>query len=103
MKRLPIPKYARTLARSALERRSRLPKSKRFGLDERQASSAGVYSGVKRARNIISKRSLSMREAKRVAAFGRFLNKTGPRAQGAIDLWGGRRFIKKARAFVRKY
>lgn len=102
MKRLEVPGYAKNLAREALEKRKQLSPSRRFGLDREQARKEGVYSGVQRARNIIQKKSLSLQEAKRVAAFSRFLNNRSDRAQGAIDLWGGRRFIRKARIFVRR-
>lgn len=102
MQRLRIPAYAKNQAREGLRERRELPKSRRFGLDREQARREGVYSGVERARNILRKRSLSLQEAKRVSAFSRFLNKKSERAEGAIKLWGGRRFIKRAKSFVKE-
>ncbi len=90
-----IPKYAKNQARQALEERNSLPKSKRFGLDKTQANKLGIASGVERAKQLVRNKHLNESDAKKVARFSRFNNKTGERAKGAIKLWGGKRFINK--------
>lgn len=102
MDRLEIPQSAKRLAKKALEKREKLPKSRRFGLDEKEAEKKGIQSGVARAKQLIKNKSISYEDAKSVARFSRFLNKKGERAKGAVDLWGGRSFIKKAQKFVRR-
>lgn len=91
--RVPIPQYAKEDARKALELRRKLADSRKFGIDKDQAAKLGINSGVERAKQIIRNKYLDEEDARRVAAFyDRFRNKRGERAEGAIDLWGGRRF-----------
>lgn len=98
-----MTKTAKQRAKKALELRRKLPKYKRFGLDEREARKLGVNSGVKRARQIINSSSLSYKDAVAVARFGRFLKRRRtPKIQGSIDLWGGEQFIKRAKKFVKR-
>lgn len=101
--RLKVTKEAKRAAKEALTLRKTLPESKRFGLDRLEAKKAGVTSGVQRAKQIIRKDSLSVQEAKRVASFyNRFKGCKTPKCEGALDLWGGRSFGRKADRFVEK-
>ena len=102
-KTLKVTAEAKKCARLALSIREKLPASKRFGITQEQAAKLGINSGVERAKQIIRSQNLPWHDAQRVARFyQRFKNKEGPRAQGAIDLWGGRAFGKLAVEFVRK-
>ena len=101
--KLKVTQQAKAKARLALEERRSLPNSRKFGLDKRQASSLGINSGVERAKQIVRSKSLNMRDAERVAAFyNRFKNCRTPKCNGAINLWGGRKFGRKAVEFVKK-
>lgn len=103
MPKLRITKEAKLKARTALKKRNKLPESKKFGITKKVASRLGIFSGVERAKQLIRQTHLDMKDAKRVAAFyQRFRNKKGERAEGAIDLWGGRAFGRQAVAFVKK-
>lgn len=103
MARLKITQEAKQKARSALELRASLPKSRKFGLSPTQAEDEGVFSGVSRARQIIANDTLSEADARRVAAFYlRFRNCRTPKCEGALNLWGGRAFGKMAVKFVRE-
>jgi len=96
-KMLKIPKYAKQTAREALELRQSLPKSKKFGIDKQQARQLGINSGVERAKQIINDKYMPIEDVKRVCAFGRWLGRERTqKVQGAIDLWGGEKFIKQA-------
>lgn len=93
---IPIPNYAKSRAANALKKRESLPSYKKFGLDKKEASKLRINSGVERAKQIIREDSLDKEDAKRVAAFyNRFKNCNTPKCEGAIDLWGGRKFGKK--------
>ena len=90
---IKIPGYAKADARKALEQRNKLNESKRYGLTKQEAKVLGINSGVERAKQIIRNEYLSKEDAKRVAAFySRFKNCKTPKCEGAIDLWGGRRW-----------
>jgi hypothetical protein len=98
--RLPIHEHAREAARKALNERSQLNNSQKFGLDKRQADKLGIASGVERAKQIIRNDTLPEEDGRKVARFySRFKNKRGKRAEGALDLWGGRKFGKEAYDF----
>lgn len=95
MSRIRIPKYAKRAARSALNRRKRLPESEKFGLTPSEARKQGITSGVAQAKKLINKDTLSRKEAKQYKAFidrfeGRY-NKS-KKIKGAVDLWGGPKF-----------
>lgn len=102
---------ARAKAKSALERRRLLPKSKRGGLDAAEAHAAGIGSGVLRARDIASGKRI---DAYRVKAFfdrhrTNYLNAKVARknwndskALQAWDLWGGEPLRKQVEAAVKK-
>ena len=51
-----VPQGARNAAKRGLELRRKVPKSKKAGLDTRQAAAQGIGSGVARARDLISGR-----------------------------------------------
>jgi len=93
--RIKIPKYAKNLARQALKQRSKLSSSKKFGLDKKQASRLNINSGVERAKQIISSKYIKGEDAKAVARFIRFKNARTLKEVGALNLWGGKRFITK--------
>jgi hypothetical protein len=103
LKRLRITNQAKQKARMALKERERLPKSRKFGLNKSQANKLGINSGVERAKQIIRSKSLPIKDAKRVASFyQRFKNCKTPKCEGAINLWGGRSFGRRAVSFVKK-
>jgi hypothetical protein len=99
--KLKVTNEAKQKARAALQLRESLPKSKRFGLDKTQAREAGVASGVERAKQISRSKYIPYNDAVRIARFKRFVPAETPREQGAVDLWGGDNFIKKANTFVK--
>lgn len=88
-----IPGYAKKDARNALRMRQELSESKKYGLDKDEARKLGINSGVERAKQIVNNKHLPREDAERVAAFyNRFKNCRTQKCEGAIDLWGGRRF-----------
>lgn len=90
---IKIPAHAKSAAKQGLDERRRLAPSKRFGIDKEQARRLGINSGVERAKQIIRNKNLPLNDAKRVAAFyNRFKNCRTKKCEGAIKLWGGRRF-----------
>lgn len=92
---LKVPKYAKTAAKRALKEREEF--SDPPGLTKREANRKGINSGVERAKQLVRSKSIPDDDARRVAAFyQRFKNMRTPRAEVAIDLWGGRRFGKRA-------
>jgi len=94
--RIEIPKYAKNLAKKALEERKELPKSKKFGLDKKQASKLKINSGVERAKQLINNKYIKGEDAKSLARFySRFKNAKTKKEVGALNLWGGKRFGKK--------
>ena len=100
---IKIPKYAKQYARKALEKRDKLQDYKKFGLDKEEAKVLGINSGVERAKQIIRSNKLSKEDTKRVAAFyNRFKNCKTEKCEGAIDLWGGRKFGRKLSSLVKK-
>jgi len=102
-KRLKVTIEAKRLAKNALQRRREATESKKFGLTRKDASKLGINSGVARAKQLIKSDSITFGDAKRVCAFSRFLNRKRTfKVQGAIDLWGGEKFIKKACKFTKK-
>lgn len=97
-------KSARLVARRALDRRKKLPRSKRGGLDAQQAHEQGIGSGVMRARDIASGKRVNAYQVK--AFFDRHRgNYMKARADGkrwedsralqAWDLWGGEHLRKQ--------
>lgn len=103
MGRLKVTKRAKRKASSALARRKKLPKSKRFGITKKKAKKLGIKSGVARAKQLKRSKSISTKDACSVGNFySRFKNKRSKRAEGAIDLWGGRSFGRKARSHCKK-
>lgn len=101
--RLKIPKYAKEEARRALELRRSLPASKKFGITNNEAKKLGIASGVERAKQIMQRKYLPQSDTKRVAAFyQRFKGCKTPKCEGAIGLWGGRKFGKIAVDHINK-
>ena len=97
-----VPRYAKQEAMKALDTRKNLPVSKRFGIDRDRANRLGINSGVERARQLVRSDTIPEADARRVAAFySRFKNCHTPKCEGAIALWGGRRYgqvlVKKLR------
>lgn len=91
-----IPKYAKEKATKALELRKKLPPSKKFGIDKTKAKELGIASGVERAKQIIKEDKIPIKDAKKIARFySRFKNCKTDKCEGAINLWGGRRFGNK--------
>lgn len=99
-----IPTYAKRAAKRGLELRKRLPKSKKFGITQEQASRLGIQSGITRARRIIKNEQMPEWEVRKVARFGqRFRGCTTPKCEGAHLIWGGRKFERKAVAQVKRW
>jgi hypothetical protein len=95
MKRFPITKLAKSKARKALILRKQLPKSKKFGIDKKEASKLKIYSGVERAKQLVRSKTIPLEDAKKVARFySRFKNCKTPKCVGALDLWGGKEYGK---------
>jgi hypothetical protein len=63
------PKAVQEAARRGLELRRKQPKSKRGGLDVRQASEEGIGSGVQRAANLSSGKAVSPETVRRMLAY----------------------------------
>ena len=102
MKKLKVTSLAKRKAADALEKRANLPNSKKFGLNVYEARKLGIASGVGRANQLINNKNIGCEDAKRVAAFyQRFKNRSSPKVEGALDLWGGRSFGRKAVKFVK--
>lgn len=107
-------KSAVKVAKRALERRKKLPKSKRGGLDPMEAYEQGVGSGVMRARDIANGKKINAYQVK--AFFDRhrknFVNANlkgldweDSKALQSWDLWGGeplRKQVEKAVAADKK-
>jgi len=103
MKKLNVTNLAKIAAKDALNKRKSLPKSKHFGLGIEEARRQGIVSGVGRAKQLIRSDTISCNDAKRVAAFyQRFKNRSSPKVEGSLDLWGGRDFGRKAVKFVKQ-
>lgn len=86
---IKVPLHAKKAALQGLKERQR----NKAGLTKEQAKKIGVNSGVERAKQLITKKSISVEDAKSIARFyDRFKNNRTPRAETAIKLWGGRRF-----------
>lgn len=94
MSRIRIPLFAKSAARKALKRRKKLSDSEKFGLSKAEAKKKGITSGVARAEQLIRNKTISREEAKRVKSFiDRFEGfDRSSKVDGAINLWGGRRF-----------
>ena len=104
-------KSAVKVAKRALERRKKLPKSKRGGLDAMEAHEQGIGSGVLRARDIAAGKRINAYQVK--AFFDRHRsNFVKAKADGkkwedskawqAWDLWGGEPLRKQVEAAVKK-
>lgn len=99
--RLKVPEYAKRAAKRALEKRARLPDSEKFGMSKKEARKKGITSGVARAEQLIGQNSVSFQDAQDIASFyARFKGCMTEKCEGAIGLWGGRKFGKKAVEFV---
>lgn len=98
-----IPKYAKVNAKNALELRNSLNNSQKFGLDKNTAKQLNINSGVERAKQLVNNKYLNIEDTKAVCRFSRWLNRERTqKVQGAIDLWGGDKFIKKACKYVKE-
>jgi len=96
---IKVPAYAKKDARKALSLRDSLPKSKKFGINKKEAKSLGIASGVERAHQLSKNKYIPIEDAKKVAKFyNRFKNCRTPKCEGAIDLWGGRKFGRNLNA-----
>lgn len=88
-----IPPYAKKRAEEALSVRERLPRYLRYGIEKEQAAQTGITSGVERAKQLMKSKYLNENDAKRVAAFyNRFKGRKSFKVEGALNLWGGRKF-----------
>jgi len=90
-----IPLYAKKAARKGLKIRAKRSKSKKAGLSITEAKKLGIASGVARAYQLSINKSISEKDAKKVARFySRFKNKRSKKANEALMLWGGRKYGK---------
>jgi hypothetical protein len=91
---MKIPQYAKDASRKGLAARELFPKPP--GLTKEQAVALGINSGVERAKQIINSDALSDQDVRSMRRFyARFRNYRTPRAEVAIMLWGGRRFLER--------
>lgn len=104
-------KAAVKIAKEAIDRRRKIPKSKRGGLDPAEAHEQGIGSGVNRARDIAAGKRINAYQVK--AFFDRhrhnFLNAKAKglrwedsKAWQAWDLWGGEPLRKQVEKEVRE-
>lgn len=102
--KLMVTMQAKRNAKMALEERKKLGKTMKFGLSSKQARREGVESGVERGKQIVRSKSLDFEDAKSVAGFyQRFKNCRSKKCEGALNLWGGRSFGKKAVTWVKAH
>ena len=93
--KIRIPIYAKQEARDGLATRKLLSKTKKFGLNKTQAKISGVRSGVEQAKKLIRRKLLTKQEALAYYRFyQRFKACKKSKCEGALKLWGGRRFGK---------
>lgn len=93
--KIKIPLYAKQEARNSLALRKSLSKSKKFGLGIRTAKKLQIRSGIEQAEKLIRRKYLTSDEALSYYRFyARFKNCKTPKCEGAISLWGGRKFGK---------
>lgn len=98
-KKIKIPKYVKETVKKALEERKKLPVSERYGLTKKQAEKKGIQSGVERANQLKNNSYITEFDARRIIAFyERFKGCKTKKCEGAINLWGGRKFAQ----FLRK-
>lgn len=91
--KIRIPQYAKDEARNSLALRKDLSKTNKFGINKRQATKLKIRSGVEQAKKLIANKFLSKTEAMAYYRFySRFKNCRTKKCEGAIALWGGRRF-----------
>ena len=94
-KKIKIPKHVKNVAKKALEKRLMLPKSQRAGLTKSEAKKLGIQSGVERAKQLVRSEYLNEKDVKSMIGFyNRFKNKSTPKIEEAIKLWGGRSFLR---------
>lgn len=103
-KKLIIPTYAKKSAKRALILRKKLSKSKKSSLSPSAAKRLGIISGVNQARFIIKNKSMNKRKAKQFYRFyQRFKNCRTKKCEQALNLWGGRKFLKtKVFRFIKR-
>lgn len=103
MAKFKVTEQAKRKAKNALEKRSKLPKSKQFGITKKEAKKLGINSGVERAKQIIRSKNIPEKDAKRVCAFyQRFKNCKTEKCEGSLDLWGGRSWSKRICSQLKK-
>jgi hypothetical protein len=91
---ITIPAYAKAAAQKGLLAREAFPKKP--GLTKEEAGKLGIVSGVERAKQIVREEYLSDLDVQSMRRFyARFRNMRTPRAEVAILLWGGRKFLEK--------
>ena len=101
--KVKIPQYAKNVAKRNLSLRASLPKYKKFGLTRLEAKRKSVGSGVEMARMLIRNKYISLVDAKRVISFyNRFRDFKTPKSEGAIGLWGGRKFAIYLNSIIKR-
>jgi hypothetical protein len=94
-----VESYAKRAARKGLVLRKKID----FGLNPAQAKKLGIRSGVTTAKTLIQSSFISDRLARAIGRFySRFRNCTTKRCEGALLLWGGRRFGREMAAKFKK-
>ena len=84
-KKLIIPRYAKRTAKLELLKRRKLPKYKK----------PGTIIGVNQAKFLIKNKCMDLRQAMRFYKFyQRFKNCNTRKCKGAMNLWGGKKFLK---------
>jgi hypothetical protein len=94
-KKITIPKYVKVIAKKALEKRRIQKESRQAGLTKEEAEKLGIQSGVERAKQLVRSRFLKELDIKSMVGFyNRFKNRSTPKIEDAINLWGGRSFLE---------
>lgn len=91
--KIKIPLYVKKAARAGLRLRSRVPKSKKFGLTKKEADKLGIQSGVEQAKYLIKNNYIDYKRAWKIAKFyNRFKNCYSFKCNGNFLLWGTRKW-----------
>ena len=94
-KKITIPKFVKKVAKEALQKRRRQKESRQAGLTKEEAQKLGIQSGVERAKQLVRSKYLRYKDMKSMVAFyNRFRGMKTAKVEDAMNLWGGRRFLR---------
>ena len=100
--KLVVPHYVKHHAKQALLARKRLPKSKQFGLDKKEANKLGIASGIERAKQLIRKSYFSwsnVSDRRDLVAMSKFYkrwrNCRSSKCEWNMKTWGTRKWLRE--------